>query len=273
MTASSDMPPSSPSSRTPPGMPPSFDPATRTRAPKEHRAPRLHIGMPNTRPSVLIVTLASGLLFGMAAANARDTTESSGELGDLVRHRNAVVENLDETTRTMKHSIDTLIKAHSTQSSQDFTHPLLASLPLTGPGLTVTLTDAPPGPIPEKASPDDLVIHQQDIESVMNALWAGGAEAMAVQGKRVNSRSVIRCIGNVIYIDGVSYSPPYKISAIGDPDTMSRSLTTDHAVQIYQAYVAAYGLGWKLEINDNLELPAASNEPAVQHAQVMEQHG
>lgn len=256
-------------------MPPSFDPASRPPHPHQRstRTLKLPAGLPRTRTSVLVVTLTSGLLFGLAAANAKSRTESSGELGDLVRHRNTVVESLDQQTADMADKINALIAEHSANNPQSSPHPLLLTTPLSGPGVTVTLTDAPPGPIPENATPDDLVIHQQDIENVMNALWAGGSEGMSVQGKRITSRSVIRCIGNVIYIDGVSYSPPYKISAIGDPEELTRSLITDHAVQVYQAYVAAYGLGWKLEVNDHLELAAAQNEPAVQHAQVMEKNG
>ena len=61
----------------------------------------------------------------------------------------------------------------------------------------------------------------------MNALWAGGAEAMTVQGVRITNRTVIRCIGNVILVDGTSYSPPYVIQAIGDPDTLRATVTAN----------------------------------------------
>ena len=50
-----------------------------------------------------------------------------------------------------------------------------------GPGLVVTLTDAQRdanGRFPRDASPDDLVVHQQDISAVLNAMWSAGAEAI-----------------------------------------------------------------------------------------------
>src|SRR5699024_3476655 len=83
-------------------------------------------------------------------------------------------------------------------------------VPVEGSGVTVKLWDAPlRDPVPEGVRLDDLIVHQQDLEAVINGLWAGGAEAMAVQGHRVTSRSSIRCVGNVLLIDGSVYSPPY----------------------------------------------------------------
>lgn len=255
-------------------QPPSFAPRPRHNDAPQPRHPRnLHLKLPTTTASVLVVTLASGLLFGMSAVNARHTSEASGELVDLVKHRDANVNTLVEETEKLGATINTLIEAHADKTGNLPNDIAYAQSPLTGPGITITLNDAPPGPLPENATPDDLVIHQQDIENVMNALWSGGAEAMSVQGKRVTNRSIIRCIGNVIYIDGVSYSPPYTISAIGDVDAMQQSVNSDRAIEIYQAYVAAYGLGWKLELDESLELAAAQTEPAVQHAHIMEKNG
>lgn len=253
--------------------PPSFEPSPRGPRRRGTTPRRPTFDLPNTSLSVVIVTVTSGLMFGMSAANARQGNESSGELVELVRHRHAIVDELDYKTAELQSTIDALVAENTGTAPPQDDGLTLAQSPLQGPGLTITLSDAPPGPIPENARPDDLVIHQQDIENVMNALWAGGAEAMSIQGKRITSRTVIRCIGNVIYIDGASYSPPYMISAIGDVEGMLNSVNTDRAIEIYQAYVAAYGLGWKLEQHDVLELTAAHAEPAVQHAQVMENDG
>ncbi len=108
---------------------------------------------------------------------------------------------------------------------------------------------------------------------MMNALWSGGAEAMTVQDVRITSRTVVRCIGNVILIDGTSFSPPYRISAIGDPLALREALDVNPQIINYKAYVALYGLGWKLESSDHLDLPAAAPDAAVKYAQVMEKHG
>lgn len=256
-------------------QPPSFDPSTRAprKRTRRHTAPRVPRQIPYTRASVAIVTVASGLLFGMSAANAYKNQGTSGELVDLVRHRHGIVDSLNEQTQQLQENLELLITEHSDVLSAPADQTDLFRIPVHGPGVSITLSDAPPGLIPENADVDDLVIHQQDIENVMNALWSGGAEAMSVQGKRITNRTVIRCIGNVIYIDGESFSPPYVISAIGDPDHLVQNVNFDLAIRNYQAYVAAYGLGWKLETHHDLELPAASADPVVQYAQPMEKNG
>ena len=70
--------------------------------------------------------------------------------------------------------------------------------PVHGPGLIVTLNDAQRdanGRFPRDASPDDLVVHQQDIQAVLNAMWSAGAEAIQMQDQRIIATSVARCVG------------------------------------------------------------------------------
>ena len=91
---------------------------------------------------------------------------------------------------------------------------------LAGTGVTVELERRPPdgaSRLPEGASNDDLVVHQQDVQAVVNALWAGGAEAMSIMNVRVLTTSAVRCVGNTLLLHGRVYSPPFKIVAIGDP--------------------------------------------------------
>src|SRR5699024_8063114 len=105
--------------------------------------------------------------------------------------------------------------------------------PLTGPGLTVTLTDATrdaAGDYPAGARPDDLVVHQQDVQAVLNALWAGGADAIQVQDQRVTTTSAPLCIGNTLLLGGRTYSPPYVIKAIGPVDAMHGALDRERGV-------------------------------------------
>ena len=94
-----------------------------------------------------------------------------------------------------------------------------------GPALTVVLSDAPKEEIDRavengEVTADQLVVHQQDIQAVVNALWAGGAEAMTLQKQRVISTTGIKCVGNTVVLHGVPYAPPYEITAIGDLDAL-----------------------------------------------------
>src|SRR5690606_12130196 len=99
-----------------------------------------------------------------------------------------------------------------------------STAPVSGPGVRVVLTDAPADVRPAGVDDDALVVHQQDIQAVVNALWAGGAEAMTIQGQRVIATTGIKCVGNSVVLHGIPYAPPYVIEAIGPSDDMLTSL-------------------------------------------------
>ena len=223
---------------------------------------------------VFVVTVASGLLFCVSALNERKNPSATSDLSTLVRNRQEQVKALENEVTALDAQIQSFsaTTAHPGADDEDvFTAG--SSQTVAGPGVQITLTDAPPGHIPEGATPNDLVIHQQDIEDTMNALWSGGAEAMTVQGVRVTSRTVIRCIGNVILVDGTSFSPPYVIQAIGDPATLRATVTTNPRMVNYQAYVAKYGLGWDMQTKDSLSFPPATTPLTVNYATVEEPNG
>jgi uncharacterized protein YlxW (UPF0749 family) len=120
-------------------------------------------------------------------------------------------------------------------------------VPMRGPGLVVTLTDAERdanGRFPRDASPDDLVVHQQDIQAVLNALFSGGAEAIQMQDQRLIATSSARCVGNTLLLNGRTYSPPYTVTAIGDVDRMQAALAAAPLVTLYKQYVVRFGLGY-----------------------------
>ena len=127
-----------------------------------------------------------------------------------------------------------------------------------GPGITVTLNDSSMWQsVADTAGSsvdwDKYVVHQQDVEAVVNALWAGGAESMEVMGQRLLPTSAVICSGNVLLLQGKKYSPPFTISAIGPPELMKHALDNSRAVQIYKQYVDAFGLGYEVKDEERLE--------------------
>jgi len=116
-------------------------------------------------------------------------------------------------------------------------------------------------------NPNYLVVHQQDIQAVANALWAGGAEAMTMQGQRVIATTGIKCVGNTVVLNDVPYSPPYVISAIGDPVTMLTSLDDNpYLIDHYLPWVAKYQLGYTVRASKHLQLPGFSGAPELRYA-------
>lgn len=141
--------------------------------------------------------------------------------------------------------------------------------PLRGPGLVVTLNDAQrdaQGRFPRDASPDDLVVHQQDIQGVINAMWSAGAEGIQVQDQRIVATSAPRCVGNTLLLNGRTYSPPYVIAAVGDPGAMQAALAESALVTLYKRYAVRFGLGYTEEVRD-VELVGHSESLRMKFAQ------
>jgi uncharacterized protein YlxW (UPF0749 family) len=135
--------------------------------------------------------------------------------------------------------------------------------------LVVTLSDAQRdanGRFPRDASPDDLVVHQQDIEAVLNALWGAGAEAIQIQDQRIVATSAPRCVGNTLLLNGRTYSPPYTVAAIGDAETMQAALGAAPPVTLYKQYVVRFGLGYSEQTEDDLQIVGAGEPERMRFA-------
>ncbi|WP_404869104.1 DUF881 domain-containing protein [Kitasatospora griseola] len=210
----------------------------------------------------------AGLLFYVSGRTAHGTdlrTDNSLlKLSDVIQQRSTQNQQLQEQVAADQNRADGLAREQG-QSPDDAAR--LAALQqaagldaLHGPGLTVTLDDAPPNAtarIPGVPEPgvNDLVIHQQDIQAVVNALWRGGAEGIQVMDQRLVSTSAVRCVGNTLLLQGRVYSPPYVIRAVGRTEALRSAVDADPTIRNYLGYVAAYGLGWKVQEGNDLSLP------------------
>ncbi|WP_246081723.1 DUF881 domain-containing protein [Nocardioides litoris] len=136
--------------------------------------------------------------------------------------------------------------------------------PVSGEGVTIVMSDAPEEQIEEavgrpdaQADVDLMVVHQQDLQAVVNALWAGGAAAVTLQGQRLVTTTGIQCSGSQVQLQGVPYPEPYTIQAVGDPDALVAALDDDADVAgfRYDALRPEVGVGWDLT-EDEVEAPA-----------------
>ncbi len=235
----------------------------------QHRAARAR-----NVAGVIAVLVVAGFLF---AANARIAAGDSREAVDLRGVVEAELNRADLVAREvsdLRAEVDQLTDEQTTEGSVDAAVSEQVALAagwvaVSGPGVEVRLWDAPVGAArPEWATNDDLVVHQQDVQAVINALWAGGAEAMGLQDQRVVSTSAFRCVGNVLWLQGRLYSPPFVVRAIGDPATMLAALDADPEVQTYLTYVEAVGLGWSVSELENIDLPAYAGAAELRFASV-----
>ena len=139
--------------------------------------------------------------------------------------------------------------------------------PARGAGVTITLDDAPDA-VADNVTDDvnNLVVHQQDIQAVVNALWAGGAQAVTIQDQRVVSTTGIRCVGNTVVLHDVPYAPPYVIKAVGPPDQLLSSVNASPYIGFYLEAVAAFQLGWDVQVDPDMQLPGYTGSIELDYA-------
>jgi uncharacterized protein YlxW (UPF0749 family) len=240
---------------------------------RAHRTHRVASRRPAGRALTAVVCLLAGLMVVLGAVNARGTDLRPGRNTDLVSlvqsqsRRNA---DLARQVSEVRARVDALSDVEgddpALQAELERTSAAAAFTAVSGPAVTVTLDDAPETFAGEGIDADLLVVHQQDIQAVVNALWSGGAEAMTIQGQRVISTTGVKCVGNTVVLHGIPYVPPYVVSALGDPDRLQAALADSPAIQIYQQYVAAYGLVYGEQTADSADFPAHQGSLNLQHA-------
>jgi uncharacterized protein YlxW (UPF0749 family) len=218
-----------------------------------------------------------------SAQTARGTdlrSERRTDLADLVRAQETRAEAAQQAVQQLRSDIDRLTAEQGRASSPvararaagDALAPGVGLTSMAGPGLVVTLDDAhrdPGTPLPAGVTPDDLVVHQQDLQAVVNALWAGGAQGVEVMDQRLVSTSAVRCVGNTLLLHGRVYSPPFTVTAVGDVRRLDAALQASPQVTTYREWVDTVGLGYTVSRRTSLDLPAYTGDLDLVHAQAV----
>lgn len=232
------------------------------------------------RFGVPVVCLLAGLLLSTTHAvsgGAEIRSSDAPRLVDLVRETSAGVDRLTARRDALVAAVDNhhggspgAAAALAAITRRSDTLAGQAGLDaMTGPGLVVTLDDAhrdADGRYPVDASPDDLVVHQQDIQAVLNALWSAGAEGIQMQDQRIVATSAPLCVGNTLLLNGRTYSPPYAITAIGDTAAMQAALAAAPLVTLYKQYVLRFELGYTEQVREQVQLPAYTAPVRMRYA-------
>jgi uncharacterized protein YlxW (UPF0749 family) len=228
---------------------------------------------------VPVVCLVAGIGFAVSAreSGGKDLrTPGNSSLADTVRAAEQRVHAADRQVRALQAQVNKAAKAAGRNDSavaraQSKVTPQLEPGGLTavhGPGVEVVLDDAPGEPAGGNVDPNQLVVHQSDLQAVVNALWAGGAEAMSIAGQRVIATSAVRCVGNTLLLNGEVYSPPFRVAAIGPSATMLARLVTSPGVKLLREAAGYYGLGYTVDLQDRIDLPAYSGPITLSYAHV-----
>jgi uncharacterized protein YlxW (UPF0749 family) len=138
------------------------------------------------------------------------------------------------------------------------------SLAVRGPGLRITIHDAPSSAPTANADPREQDaaangrVLDRDLQIVVNGLWSAGAEAISINGQRLTALSAIRSAGQAILVDFRPLSPPYAVSAIGPTDSMRADFAAGSAGTYLHSLEDNYGIDSDITSVSSLSLPASS---------------
>ncbi len=230
------------------------------------------------RSSVLVaLTMAvAGLLvavtYQQAAATVQGRQQIRAALIDDIRTGSDVTDDLatqladlrTEVTRTRDDLLAASAVGQRARNALSEAERGAAAVAVTGPGLLVTLANAAPtadeDPVGGSNGEEDPRgrVGDGDLQLVVNALWAAGAEAISINGQRLGPVTAIRFAGEAVLVDFRPVTSPYQISAIGDPDSLSTDFLASPEVRALAGISATFGLRFVFSEEEELSLPTAT---------------
>jgi uncharacterized protein YlxW (UPF0749 family) len=245
-----------------------LDPAYADAAARRAAVPGVNLlRRPARRSLVLLGVLAATLVLVLAAeqtqrrapsaARSRDTLlkEVRGETADIAALQRRLDLLRGRIQRLRNSELRSTGVGAALAARLDTADLVAGTMAATGPGLRVVADDASSG----GGSTNQVL--DRDLQSLVNALWAAGAEAIAIDDQRVTAQTAIRQAGSSILVNFQPVARPYVITAIGDPVAMATSFGSSAAVARMRTYTQVYGLHFSFARADRLTVPSAPGLP------------
>lgn len=185
---------------------------------------------------IMCIMLTSGICIQVRTMNNASTT-ASGNLSDNELRDNVLKwkEKYDNVSAELKKAEKNLEKIRQRATQNDTTatakqeelkknNTLLGLTNVVGPGIVIEIADGD-NPILAIDNPSDLLVHNDDLMSLVNELKNAGAEAIEINGQRIVNNSAITCEGNIIKVNGEKIGSPFTIKAIGSQALLYGSIT------------------------------------------------
>ena len=229
---------------------------------------------PRYGPVVLVAgLLAVGLLLTTAAVQTRDRAGATAEARDAltaeIEGRSAANDRLERqldrerarAARERRQQLQATDEGAAVERRLTRLESVTGAGAVTGPGFVLRLDDAPADPSGADVDPrtdetDDGRVSDRDLQTLVNEVWASGAEAVAINGQRLTALSAIRSAGEAILVDFRPVSPPYQVSAIGPEDM--RAGFVDGFGGSYLQVLRDYGIDYAVTDEDEVLLPASA---------------
>jgi uncharacterized protein YlxW (UPF0749 family) len=243
-----------------------LDPGYADAAARKERGEGPQGGRKKALSGVTAVTLAAlGFLLAIAyqqtIADEPEATKARDTLIQQVQNRRADTDGLQNKADQLRDDVATLREAELGGAAVARLRDLEAQTglaPVEGSGAEVKIADGPTpiNPVTGKQSTEARV-RDSDLQLAANALWAAGAEAIAVNGQRLTATSTIRQAGEAILVDFQPVTTPYTIAAIG-PDKLASAFRDGYAGKFFAELVSRYAMSFDVNKADDLTLDAAT---------------
>lgn len=223
-----------------------------------------------------VVTGLLGFLVVTAAFSARDAQRAAEpgktQLVHLIDQRRSQEADLEQAVLALRQEILNVQRGRArTDKSQRAAADRAALLAaeagttaLKGRALIVKLSDSsrPPQPSGDASA---YLIHDSDLQLVVNALFAAGAEAVSVNDNRIVATSPIRAAGATIIVNFRPLTAPYRVVGIGADRTRFDASDIAHR---FQQWTTQYGLGFSTSTGD-AAVPAYAGRVDISSAQAV----
>jgi uncharacterized protein YlxW (UPF0749 family) len=185
------------------------------------------------------------------AADRQRITQLRAEISG----REASAAQRDATTRQLHDEVASL-RAHAGETQ------------LRGPGVTVDLGNGRPSGSSSDESRNYLADFQ-DVQDVVNLLFAAGAEGVAVSGRRVTPLSGFHGQAGTVEIDqGPPLLAPFHVGAVGDRSQMEQMLNDPSSLGDVRYRQRQYGIQLSWNGSPEVTLPASDSSLEVSYATV-----
>lgn len=223
--------------------------------------------------AALLVATVFAVAFSQARSLAPGVRDAQQVLAANVRSAEIVTVGLTDKRDTWTNRVDELRRHRLADDAEgqrvlaglDALSLAAASSRVTGPGLTVTVTDPGVGrnlsdASKQRVSGSQQIILDRDLQLVVNSLWASGAEAIAIGDVRIGPNVTIRQAGGAILVDNKPISSPYSVRAIGPPRELRDAFDRTPGLYRLRLLEVSYGVVVRVDgrTGTDLTLPAGS---------------
>lgn len=228
------------------------------------------------RPSLALATVLAVLGFllvtavSTARASKRFEAPRKTQLIKLIQDRRSSVDDLDQAVKELQRQVTAAQQRANRRSREEAASAnRLSQLALAagttaveGRGLVVRLADSDRQP-PNGADTGAYRIHDSDLQLVINALFASGAEAVAVNGSRIVVTTPIRSAGDTVVVNFRPVTPPYSVVAIG---ANAEQFGSSEIAGRFHRWVSLFGLGFSVHQAGKVSVPAFTGRVAITSA-------